>query len=401
MSRKLWRPLPAALVAACAVALLLTTSAGANGGRPPVFQPKTTNVNCGDTLSVSIVLNGNLDCSAYAGTAVTLDKGVKFDLGGHTLTVDSGHIGVYADASNAVVTDGTITGGTDGVEFDDSQGDQVTKTHILSSASYNVYLYYDGAAQITSNTLSGPDYAVYSEYGQGNVISKNTISGIGSGGEGVSLYYDIRDQISSNMVSFTSTSNTYGFYDEYSYGNTFTSNTSSGGYYGFYIDEDDYGPVYMKGNTAENANQYGFYTYYDFNDNDYQCPCSSFVGNKAINNGSDGFYSEYDIGSTWSGNTATSNGGDGFVMYYPYKYIVKSNTATLNADAGFYFESDDSEYAFSSIASNTADTNSDYGFYSDYFIALGAGNKAKGNSPYDCYLTTCPVGSSYTASTNP
>src|SRR5262249_16474475 len=155
-----------------------------------------------------------------------------------------------------------------------------------------------------------------------------------------------------------------------------------------------YGYVTVSGNTATATSHEAFYFYENYEDYTYSKP-STYSNNKAISSGTGGyasFYSYYDINSKWTGNSATGGGGYRFHVDDPLGHGMKGNSAIGNSDTGFYFEDNYAYDKFASFTGNTANTNSDYGFYGQYFAVLGAGNKAKGNTPKDCYNTTCPAG---------
>ena len=79
---------------------------------PPSARAATEVTTCGQVVSGTAFLNGDLDCTGLASPAVTLDGG-KFDLQGHTLTSDQRAIGcnkscrIYSSVPGGVVY-GTI-----------------------------------------------------------------------------------------------------------------------------------------------------------------------------------------------------------------------------------------------------------------------------------------------------
>ena len=73
--------------------------------------PPPPTATCGQTISVSTVLNADLDCSGYNGTALTIGaNGITLDGGGHKLYVADGYYGVYSyGQSNVTINNLEIT----------------------------------------------------------------------------------------------------------------------------------------------------------------------------------------------------------------------------------------------------------------------------------------------------
>jgi parallel beta-helix repeat protein len=374
--------------AAVAAGLVFAGSAGANRPAPPKLPPHVignANPACGATLTVSTTLSGNLDCSGYAGTALTLDAGVTLNLGHHTLTVDLGWTGVYSQADKATVTGGEISGGDEQVSFYDSSHDTATLL-TLAGGVYGVEMEYETAATIKSNTITGAgDRGIYMEYSASDLVQGNTIANAND--EGIEAYEDAHDEFTLNHV----TNSDYNYYDEYSNLDEFIGNTSTGGTIGFYLEGDGYGAVVAKNNVESESSNAGFYLYEDYNDETYSAPYTVVSGNKASNNTDYGFEDYESYNATYTGNSATGNDEYGFYLEYPARNTITGNTANGNTDEGFDLSENYEYYNVLTFSSNKATSNGDYGFYADYG-APGKGNVASGNVPADCYDVVCGAG---------
>jgi parallel beta-helix repeat protein len=375
--------------AALAVGLLFAGSAGANRPLPPVKLPPhvigDANPACGATLSVNTTLSGNLDCSGYLGTALTLDAGVTLNLGHHTLTVHSGEAGVYApEANGATVTMGEISGGDEQVDFYEASHDTASSLTLVGGYE-GVYMGYETAAKVMSNTISGESgEGVYMEDSASDLVQGNTITNATQ--DGIETDEDAHDEFTLNHV----TNSAYNYDDEDSDLDEFIGNTSTGGTYGFYLDEDKYGAVIAKNNVESGASDAGFYLYYDYNDETYSAPYTLISGNKANDNGDYGFEDYASYNATYTGNSANDN-VYGFNLEYPGRNTITGNSATGNTDEGFRLSENYEYYNVLTFSSNKASSNGDYGFHADYG-APGKGNVGSGNVPADCFDVVCGAG---------
>jgi parallel beta-helix repeat protein len=315
---------------------------------------------------------------------LTLDAGVTLNLGHHTLTVHSGETGVYSQANGATVTGGQISGGDSQVYFYESSHDTASSL-TLSGGDEGVYLYYETAATIKSNTITGAvDEGIYMEYSASDLVSGNTITNASD--DGIETDEDAHDEFTLNHV----TNSDYNYYDEYSDLDEFIGNTSTGGTYGFYLYEDEYGAVIAKSNVESEAADEGFYLDYDYNDETYSAPYTLISGNKASDNGGYGFEDYESYNATYTANIATGN-EYGFYLEYPARDTITGNTATGNTDEGFYLSENYEYYNVLSFSSNKATSNGDYGLYADYG-APGKLNTGSLNVPADCYDVVCGAG---------
>jgi hypothetical protein len=416
-----------ALVLAGAAALLATGSAGARlNPAPPCAMTIFTNTTLTHDLNLSGVdTNGicfaasniTLNLNGHTVTGPTSSDGYYgiYDIGYSNDQVVNGNlkdweIGVYflgttnARAQGLKITAPTPGGDAYGVYTDEAQG-----TVVKNVGCWYLYVCIDlygissapGDASTNSNVSLVNDYGslygFYDDYGTSNTFTRDQANGtIDSFGEfatsGDSFTKDVSHGVSGD---------TYGFYDdEGSTGTVFQGDQALNGKYGWYLngndDEDaNTGSYNLNGNLASGNTATGFYSAYGF---DYQCACStdtgsSFVNNKATNNGGDGFYDYWSINSTWSGNQASGNGGDGFTLDFPQNDVITGNTTKNNASTGIYLEDNNpvEDEDAQSFANNRADANGDYGLYGDY-PQSGSGNVAKHNVPFDCWNVTCQAG---------
>jgi len=350
--------------------------------------------SCGDTLTSNTTLTADLDCSAYAGTALTMGhNNVVLNLNGHTIwgfTGDDTYTGVDLDGYNrTVVKNGTIANFQDGVYAYSSNESLVKNLEVYGepadSSSEGIYFYY-GVGNTASNVkVHDTYYGLDTEYAAETELLNSTVWNTEYG---VYVYYDSHDRFQGNTVK----TNDYGFYDYYGGGNRYLSNKAKdNSSEGFYLYCDEEGRVVLKNNTADNNGSEGFYTYYCY-DNASWAPGtgSTFSGNVSTNNGSYGFFDEYSINSTWTSNTSKNNDSEGFYIEYPSGYTMTYNVAKGNGGDGFYFYDNYSSgyYNAYKFSSNKANNNDSWGFDADYGVP-GKGNTATGNGSGNCYNVRC------------
>ena len=189
---------------------------------------------CGATLTSNTTLNADLDCSAYAGDALTFGANkVTLNLNGHTLwgpTGSDGYTGVYTDGYNKdTVTNGKITNYDHAVYSDGSNRTTISKLTITgegTGSEYGIEVNYGVGVVIDHVNISSVTTAVQMEDGATQTLKNSTLS---SSYIGLYTEYETKDAISNN----TSTA-LYGFYDDYSEKQTYSGNTANGGSYGFY-----------------------------------------------------------------------------------------------------------------------------------------------------------------------
>jgi parallel beta-helix repeat protein len=344
---------------------------------PGVATAKSAGLTCGQTVTKSVTLKANLDCSAGGMDGLNIGKnGIVIDLNGHTITGGGGadhYDGIYNNGfDNVTVENGTI-----------------------KNFYYDYYSQYAHHETVTKVTLvldaSQDYYGLFSGYGGSNTYSYNKVT---NAYYGFYVYGTAGDTFTHNTV----TGNLYGVYDEYAQHETWLANTFSynadQGYYndygspilignvanhngadGFYIDCDSYGSAVVKNNVATHNGASGIYSYYCYDTGYY---ASTYSGNVTNSNGTYGLYSYYDWKAKFSGNTANKNTKNGFYFYESAGYIITKNTSNDNTLSGVLFYTD-GEYYPHLFMKNSSSGNNSYGYESDYGL-YGTMNTGSGNT---------------------
>ncbi|MGN6723923.1 MAG: hypothetical protein ACTHJM_15040 [Marmoricola sp.] len=186
-----------------------------------------TNAHCGQTITASLTLNGDLTCPGataltVAGTSVTLN------LNGHTINSDNSSYCIVVSGTTDTVENGTITHCYVGILANGSKGTYTKLT--ITSSSYGVDD-LGASDKITANTVAG-----------------NAATGIIASGDGATL--------TGNRVS----SNNWGMVVEGSgvnaSGNALDSNTVNG----LYINESSLATATITANSANYNGSEGMYT---------------------------------------------------------------------------------------------------------------------------------------------
>jgi parallel beta-helix repeat protein len=148
---------------------------------------RVTVVHCGDTITTSIVLANDLDCSSSATMGLIVGaNGITINLNGHTISgpangfyygiADSGH-------SGATLENGTIVGFSAGAVLDHANGSRVQSLRLMHNGS-GVFASNSDSVVITGNyALSNTAYGVFVQGGSGDLLSgnwaeNNTLDGI-------------------------------------------------------------------------------------------------------------------------------------------------------------------------------------------------------------------------------
>lgn len=386
--------LPVAFVGVAAAVLIMGMSAQGST-RTLAFNAS----NCGTTITSSITLTGNVDCSATAATAITIGAdGVTINLNGHTLWGNPSYDCIDASGYNHdTVTSGTLSQCSDGVYAEYGDGFNVTGVTISAPASEGVYYYYMGSSAVKGSTITNAvNEGIDFEYGASNSATSNTVSNSTNDPYQLYIYYEEGDGFTGNKLTFTtqqSSSSAYNIYSDEGLANTYASNTMTNGYYGLYLDCDDYGPATITGNTASNNYYDGFYIEDCYDDYGYYGSTGGHLvvsGNTAFGSSNDyGFEDYYNPGGVWTNNVAKNNYYGGF--YFGDEQpdaVLTGNTSSGAADGdGFYFEYAGYEgYGPTVFSKNTATNNSGYGFDSPYeYTMVGTGLVQSGNGSGGCY----------------
>ena len=143
-----------------------------------------TNVSCGESVTASVTLNGDLQCS---GNGLLITKAsVTLNLNGHTIQGGGGNnsAGVRLEANSDIVENGVITGfhiGVDIVPAGDGTPAPVSDTVTKIRATYNQFGMQDvgSKSKITANiTYANSVDGIY-ETGTGATISGNRVTSNG------------------------------------------------------------------------------------------------------------------------------------------------------------------------------------------------------------------------------
>lgn len=141
----------------------------------PVVQPVLTTINCGDTITQSITVANDLDCSSTTGFALKIvGDGITVNGNGHTIVAPNAAAGIFAQGSQITVSKFKVNGVVNG---------------------YGIMAYETPGIKITANDFSRNSVGVmvFAENLQfGAEISGNKIQ--------ASTYFGIRTYSSSGAV---------------------------------------------------------------------------------------------------------------------------------------------------------------------------------------------------------
>lgn len=188
-------------------------------------------VACGDTITTSIVLTHDLvDCAAD-GLKVGV-SGITIDLGGYTIdgdddtgTSDGAGVRINPFVTGVTVTNGTITGFSQGVQLDflasgnlvttitavanvrgidaaNAGGNTIEQNTVVNNALDGIRIngFFSDNNIVRQNHVSGNVFNItVSDLADGNMVSQNTVAG---GAFGVAVFVDaVNNVVSQNTVS--------------------------------------------------------------------------------------------------------------------------------------------------------------------------------------------------------
>jgi hypothetical protein len=202
---------------------------------------------------------------------------------------------------------------------------------------------YSAGMTVYGNVFAGNNIGIELDgYNIGDMISGNYIKN--STSDGLEDYYSNYQTYTGNVVSSNAGYGLYLYPDDYGVLNASNNvsrfNGSDGVYiYEAYNDEAYGGPTAalagwntITGNTSLKNDGYGFYDYYSYGE--------TWTNNSAMANTDSGFYLDYPMGAAITSNTAKYNDGEGFDFEDNYSYYgpasVSNNVAQYNTDYGFY-----------------------------------------------------------------
>lgn len=185
-----------------------------------------TNAVCGQLITASLTLNGNLFCSGGGNGLNVGGKSVVLNLNGFGIYgggYNAGGAGVNVIGTTATVENGQISTFTYGVLVSGATAN-ITKLRTTFGGSG---IYAGGAGdKITSNEAFGNEFYGIAAYGNGQTVTTNRVSTNGLASTGYSGLYlgGTKDIASGNIV--TNTQGGPGIYD-IGYNTTLTSNTAN------------------------------------------------------------------------------------------------------------------------------------------------------------------------------
>ena len=282
--------IPTALLAA----LALAAPAGAQA------------LTCGDTVTKSIKLKADLDCSAgdTGGLVVGAPK-ITIDLGGHSITGSGGadqYEGIENDGYDGVaITNGSIRNFQDDVLLQNASRNTVDHLH-LSLNDYGLYnginSTYGTGNRFAHNKINRAQYGIYLANGSANRVESNKLV---DANYGVYTSSEAQDRIVKNLSrGFSITTNA--FWSQSDYATKYKDDIANDGYRGFYANAPT-DVVY----DSVTANGNGFAGIYIENNkpSDYGEASATVLNSKANDNDEYGMYSQY--GSRSKHNVALGN----------------------------------------------------------------------------------------------
>lgn len=198
----------------------------------PHVTPATTatNLHCGQTVTASVVLNGNLYCPSLGSTpAVTIGgtTAVTLNLNGYRIASDNTGTCIQVNGTSDIVENGTVyycnegvilngktetatkltvSNGTFGI-VDGGTGSKVTANTVSYAAAYGIYAGGLSGNVYSGNHVSNNSYGIVVNFGvltvSGNFVDSNTNAGIyivnpGGTYSGNSANYNAGDGITAN-----------------------------------------------------------------------------------------------------------------------------------------------------------------------------------------------------------
>ncbi len=204
--------------------LLLATAASVGAMLLLAGPAAASNLTCGETLTSSVTLIGNLDCSATSNVALYIGHdGVTLNLNGFWVKGATGYNMIDNESSvGTTIKNGTVygSGGADAISNDNGGGDNLTVDVVnivgdKSSALYGVDSRNSSGLSVVDSSFSGLDVAVYLSKETGDLIKNNTIETCSTGncgGTGVGGGYLTGVTIMGNAFTSDAPQTGYAYY---------------------------------------------------------------------------------------------------------------------------------------------------------------------------------------------
>jgi len=365
------------------------------------------NLHCGQTLTSSVTLIGNLDCSGYIlGPAITIGHdGVTLSLNGYKITGGPGEPVVDVDGYNsATIKGGTlaVTGGGKGI-YNHAGGNGLTVAGVTiagdssSTASYGIDSDdSDTGLSVTGGSISGVYFGIYLYGNTGALIKGNKFTEY----DGAYSVYSGGDMTGTQIVSNTfseasgDTNFGYAYYGDTDAGTLFSGNTVTGYYYGVY-DEAYSAGLTVTGNVIDGNNEGIHFNEYGSGD--------MVAGNYIKNSVGAGIEDIDSFNDTYNGNVLTSNGAtSNSESYYiaPDGFgpvtMVNNYARTGNGYGFFVFEAYNASVPggpYSLFSGNVATANGsadDPAFYDEYSVGATWSKNVSNSNNYDGFDFCAP-----------
>jgi hypothetical protein len=312
-----------AVASVCALALMSFASSSAVAANPA----------CGATLTQSVMLTANLDCSGYTnGPALIIGApNVTVDLGGYTLTGPGGDaiqfegrslpsMGVLngklatnkGGFSAATVKNGTVANFAYGVIELGAKSPTVQNAAFtppssgpFASQDYAIVFVNTSGATARGNIVTGFTTGILSEFGKATNTIGNTITiGSGSSTLGVGYLGEKGSRMTTNTVTAGNSANSKPFYDAVGSGDTLVGNSAGGSDVGTGFTIINPKNAFLAGNIAQHLGA-GFSLLLS---GGKAKGSAALFGNYAINNSGQAFASAFP--TKGYGNVSESNGDD-------------------------------------------------------------------------------------------
>jgi len=403
------------------VYLLLATAASVGAMLVLAGPAAAANLYCGETLTSSVTLIGNLDCSGTPGSAIIIGHdGVLLNLNGFAITGYSGaHViqnwtggapGTRTYYNGTTIKNGTLNVTGDGWGVDnyagtspDVAGNNLTLDVVniagdgtLGSEGVWTWAEYGGGVGTTvvDSTISGVDYGIDLDYATGYLIKNNTITATASGDNCIEDSYATGGVIMGNNLTTDTPGTGTGYRPDDTAGTVFSGNTLSDLEYGIHA-EDYTAGLMITGNVfggAAPADGLGTGIYFP-GDDEYSH--GDVISGNFIRNSFDYAVEDRDsFNNTYVGNIATANGRatDDYTYYMKVDgygpLTMVNNIARIGYSVGFYineaYSGDVSGPPYSVFSGNSSianGTDGSPGFYD--FNSVGStwtSNVAKYNA---------------------
>jgi parallel beta-helix repeat protein len=146
---------------------------------------KLTTVTCGETVTTSVVLAGDLRCSPGQLGLVIGASGITINLNGHTISQSGDAFGVYDSGYKGVtVENGTIRNFGIGLHLDSADGSHLQNLHMAYNSNLGVEIVRSSNVIVTGNyAISNTNTGISVSFGAGDQLIGNWVEE--NGGDGI------------------------------------------------------------------------------------------------------------------------------------------------------------------------------------------------------------------------